>query len=213
MTENFPNPPSEPVAPAEPSSLTDDAMRRLALEAAFLRLAAGGGWSQVTLAAVAEAADLPLSTLYRLFPSRALLLPGLMAEIDRIVLESLEADPVDKENERDRLFDLLMRRFDALAPYRLSLQAIIPELPWSPLGLAAAGMGLGRAMSWMLTGAGLLTTGPLGLAQIAGLSLAWLTAFRVWLRDDSPDLGPTMAALDHALHRAEQAGRFVGMGS
>lgn len=198
--------------PPEASELTDDEVRRRVLDAAFLRLAAGGGWSQVSLAAAAKAADVPIARLYRLFPCRAALLPALMAETDRRTLESLANDPIDGETERDRLFDLVMRRFEFLAPYQLSLRAVAADVFWSPSAVMAAGLGLGRSMSWMLTGAGLLFNGPRGVAQVSGLAVVWLATFRVWLHDSSADLGPTMAALNNGLERAERTGRFVGMG-
>jgi len=38
-----------------------------------------------------------------------------------------------------------------------------------------------------------------------GLLAIWLATLKVWLEDDSPDLAPTMAALDRNLRRAESA--------
>ena len=40
----------------------------------------------------------------------------------------------------------------------------------------------------------------------------WLWTIRAWRRDDSADLSGTMAALDIALSRAEQAAGWVGVG-
>ena len=37
-----------------------------------------------------------------------------------------------------------------------------------------------------------------------GLTAIYASAMVVWLRDDSPDLGPTMAHLDKSLRRAER---------
>ncbi|MEE3092498.1 MAG: TetR family transcriptional regulator, partial [Pseudomonadota bacterium] len=45
---------------------------------------------------------------------------------------------------------------------------------------------------------------PFGLLRAKGLLAVWLITERVWLGDDSPDLGPTMAALDRNLRRAEK---------
>lgn len=59
-------------------------------------------------------------------------------------------------------------------------------------------------MSWMLEAAGIASAGPLGLLRAKGLLAVWLAVLRVWLLDESPDLAPTMAALDRHLRRAEQ---------
>jgi hypothetical protein len=44
-----------------------------------------------------------------------------------------------------------------------------------------------------------------------GLTGVWLATIRAWARDDSPDMGATMAALDSALDRAERIARPLGL--
>jgi len=52
---------------------------------------------------------------------------------------------------------------------------------------------------------------PGGWHEEAGIALGlvgvWLAAVHAWAEDESEDLGPTMAALDRALDRAEQIAR------
>ena len=43
-----------------------------------------------------------------------------------------------------------------------------------------------------------------------GLLAVWLWTIRAWRTDDSEDLSATMAALDAALRRAEQAAEWLG---
>jgi len=64
-------------------------------------------------------------------------------------------------------------------------------------------------MAWMLEAAGLGAGGLAGLARAKGLTAVWLATIRAWADDDSVDLGPTMAALDRALDRAEQVARAL----
>ena len=49
----------------------------------------------------------------------------------------------------------------------------------------------------------------IGELKLRGLVAVWLWTLRAWERDDSTDLSPTMAALDQALSRAEQAARWL----
>jgi hypothetical protein len=65
-------------------------------------------------------------------------------------------------------------------------------------------------MGWMLEGAGIAARGPRGRLRRKGLLGVWLWTLRVWQRDDSEDLSATMAALDQALARAEQAENWLG---
>jgi hypothetical protein len=59
-------------------------------------------------------------------------------------------------------------------------------------------------MHWLLDAADIATAGPSGALAIRLTGAAYLSAMRVWQRDDSPDLGPTMAALDARLRRIER---------
>src|SRR5205823_2677905 len=103
-----------------------------------------------------------------------------------------------------RLFGLLMRRIDVLQAHRagvLALLAAIPADPLLTLGLAGANL---RSMAWMLDAAGVSSAGPAGMLRTKGLLGVWLWTLRAWRGDTDPDLGPTMAALDKALERAER---------
>jgi ubiquinone biosynthesis protein COQ9 len=110
---------------------------------------------------------------------------------------------------RDRLFDVVMRRFDALQAHRGGVLAVMRALPAHP-GLALAlGLATQASMAWMLEGAGIGATGWRGLFRSKGLAVVWLYTMRAWERDESTDLSGTMAALDRALTRAEQFGDML----
>ncbi len=57
--------------------------------------------------------------------------------------------------------------------------------------------------------AGVNSSGLNGLLHVGGLEAVWLWTVRAWTRDESADLGPTMAALDHALQRAGEASQWL----
>jgi hypothetical protein len=124
-----------------------------------------------------------------------------------VLAAPVEAEP--DERPRDRVFDLLMRRFDALGPYKEALEVLSRELPGDPCAALAAGARLLRSMRWMLEAADISTDGITGVVAVKLTAAAYLAAFRAWLRDDSPDLAPTMAALDRRLRGIE---RWLGAG-
>jgi len=170
---------------------------------AALALVATEGWRQVSLAAIAAAAGLPILQVYRIFRSKQAILAALYRRVDAIVLAeppSAEAD----ERPRDRLFDLLMRRFDALQPYKPALDVLRRELPHDPPTALCAGVSLLRSMRWMLEAADIPTSGVRGAVAVKLATAAYLSAMRVWQRDDSPDLARTMASLDARLRRIER---------
>jgi len=186
---------------AAPRKKAADAETR-AVKAA-LDLAAERGWRGVALADVAQRAGLTLAELRQAFPDRQSLLDGLARLVDRAVLEGGPADA--DERPRDRLFDVMMRRFDALTPYRDGLRAVARDLGADPLAALGTARQLRRSMEWMLEAAGVAAPGPLVFVQAKGLLLVHLSVMRVWFDDDSPDLAKTMAALDARLRRAEEA--------
>ena len=172
-----------------------------------LRLAAERGWAGLALADIAAAAKLPLADLYASYPSKTAILIGLSRQVDRQVLVGLE--PGSEESTRDRLFDLVMKRFDALAPYRDGLSAVARDARRDPLA-ALCGMGqLARSMALMLEAAGVSSSGLQGALRTKGLGAIYLATMRDWFGDDSSDKARTMAALDAWLRRAETwAGRL-----
>jgi AcrR family transcriptional regulator len=168
---------------------------------AALRLAAERGWADLALADIAAAAKLPLADLYASYPSKTAILAGLGRQVDREVLAGLDAG--SEESTRDRLFDLIMKRFDALAPYRDGLSAVARDLGRDPLA-ALCGLGqLARSMALMLEAAGVSSSGLAGTLRTKGLGAIYLATMRDWFRDDSADKARTMAALDARLRRAE----------
>ncbi|MCW2247210.1 AcrR family transcriptional regulator [Azospirillum fermentarium] len=181
-------------------SAADETLRTLATAA--MDLAAARGWRRVSLSAVAERAGVPLGTLYRHARSRSDLLAAVARLADAAVLADAGGGPAD-ESPRDRLFDVMMRRFDALQPFRPGLAAVMRDLPWEPLTALAFAPAFGRSMAWMLRAAGLDPDARGGPLLVAGLGMVDARVMRVFAGDDTPDLSRTMAALDSELRRAE----------
>jgi AcrR family transcriptional regulator len=180
---------------------------------ATLRLIAEQGWRRLSMAAIAAEAGLPILTVYRLFPSKQAILCAFSRRIDETVLaappeanfpgaDSPGAD--SDERPRVRVFDLLMRRFDALGPHRDALAVLSRELPGDPIAALTLGAGLLRSMVWMLEASGIATDGLRGAIAVKLTASAYAATLRVWQRDDSPDLGQTMAALDRRLRGIER---------
>lgn len=177
---------------------------------AALALAAAKGWRGISLGEIVAAAGLPLASAYRLHSSKAGILDGLRRRTDRAVLAGPAADA--GEAPRDRLFDVLMRRFDALQPHRAALRAILRDALGDPATMLAVPKIL-ASMAWMLEGAGISTAGWSGRLRASVLAGIYLSVFRVFLDDESSDLTATMAALDRRLRGAESLLRLNRFGS
>jgi AcrR family transcriptional regulator len=176
------------------------------LVTAAFRMAGEEGWHKVNAAAAARAAGLSVAEARARFPSRASILLRFGRMADQVALR----DAPTEGSVRDRLFDLLMQRFDFLQDHREGVRALLRSLPYDPLTAALLACSTTRSMRWMLQGAGVDATGPRGDLQTHGLLAVWLWAVRAWEKDESEDLSGTMAAVDSGLQRAEGLASWLG---
>lgn len=176
-----------------------------ALITAAFRVAGEEGWQKLTIPAAARGAGLSLAEARRRFPSRVILLLRFGQLADALALQDAPAQgPV-----RDRLFDLLMRRYDALQPHRAGIKALVRALPFEPLTAMLLHEATHRSMRWMLQTAGVTANRPFGDLEVRGLTAVWYWGLRTWERDESEDLSATMATVDSALHRVDRVASWL----
>src|SRR5450759_498306 len=120
-------------AQAAPPRGTSD--REKAIDA-LMALLAEHSFEDIGLAEVAGRAGLKLSQLRAEFGSTLAVLAGHTKDIDRAVLAGDDSDMAE-EPPRERLFDVLMRRLKALAPYKEAVRSLLRSARRN-LGLAFA---------------------------------------------------------------------------
>ncbi len=179
-----------------------------ALIASFFRLVATQGWAGTSVAEAARAAALPLAEARLRFPGRA----AVLRQFGRMADQAALAETPIEGIVRDKLFDLLMRRIDALQAHRAGVIALLRALPSDPPTALLLACATKRSMRWMLHAAGVSTAGLRGGIRLRGLVGVWVWTLRAWERDESADLSGTMAALDAALRRAGRVAGWLGGG-
>jgi AcrR family transcriptional regulator len=188
-------------APKAAKAARDLSEREKVVEA-FLNLLAEKPIEQISFTEIATAADVSLADLRDMFGSKIAILAAYMKEIDRAVLAGASGDMAE-EPPRERLFDVLMRRLDALAPHKAAVRSLARSAMCNP-GLAFALNGLAvRSQQWMLTTADIGASGPKGMMRAQGLAVLFASVVRTWADDDEEGLARTMAALDRALARGQ----------
>jgi len=189
------------------SALQDPNARR-DLARAALSLAAEGPWRELTLAKLARAAGRSAADFYGASLWEAV--DCVEEAFDRAVAENLDAlDP--GQSTRDRLFDLIMRRFEAMEPHRAAVLAMEYGVDRDPVLMASAHQRNVRGARWVLALAGLEADGMTGQARAQGLGVIIGQARQAWRSDDAGDFNKTMASLDKNLRRAEEMfGRWAG---
>lgn len=181
---------------------------RADLARAALSLATATPWRDITLAHLAEAAGRPLADLYGATLWEAV--DCVEEGFDRAIAVGAGAlDP--NQSVRDRLFDLIMRRFEAMEPHRAAVLSMEHGVDRDPTLIASAHQRNVRCARWVLAVAGLEADGMTGQARAQGLGVIIGQARAAWRTDDGGDFSKTMASLDKNLRRAEEMfGRWAG---
>jgi len=175
---------------------------------ALMALLAEQSFEDIGLAEVAGRAGLKLSQLRAEFGSTLAIFAAHIKDIDRAVLAG--GDDMTDEPPRERLFDVLMRRLEAMAPSKEAVRSMMRSARRNPgLAFALNAMAV-RSHTWMLEAAGINASGKKGALRAQGGALLFARVLGVWVHDEDPALDRTMAALDRGLASAERWDGFVG---
>ncbi|MCW8915479.1 MAG: hypothetical protein OQK24_06440 [Magnetovibrio sp.] len=171
------------------------------IEAAFNRVSEYG-WRRLTMFDLSKDTGFGLDEIHDVFPTKAKLLKGYVQRVDHRVFEHYE--PNASDSTRDKIFDLMMRRFDEFNNNKSTIKAIGREACIDPETLCVSGCGLGCSMRKTLKTAGVRVSGVHGMMRVQALSVIFMATFRTWLQDNSEEMSKTMADLDKRLARAER---------
>lgn len=176
--------------------------RKAAIEA-LMALTVEQGWRHVELSDIAGRAGIPLSRLRDMFPSKGAMLAGFGRMIDAQVLDSANPELAD-EPIRERVFDVMMRRLDAMTPYKAALAEIRSAVRGDPLMAAALNQSALNSWRYLLASVNVPVEDELGPVRVQGAVLVFARTADTWLDDDDPGLSRTMARLDRELDAGER---------
>ncbi|MCK0196682.1 TetR/AcrR family transcriptional regulator [Ancylobacter sp. 6x-1] len=184
---------------------------REAILEAFLGLLAERSFETISLTDVAGRAGVSLSELRSSFGSTFDMLAGFVRATDAKVLAATEADQsseMDDEIEstgRDRLFEVLMARLDALAPHKAAIGSLARSMRRNPMLALGLNRMAVRSQQWMLAAARIENSGLKGTVRAQGLAVLFARVLRTFVTDTDPGLARTMAELDRELAKGERA--------
>jgi hypothetical protein len=185
-----------------------DLLAKLAEQA--LSLAAETPWDKVTLSDLCAAADIGLAALAKAQVTKA----HVTAHIDSLVDQAMLAvqTKVDtSQSVRDRLFDVLMGRFDAMEDQRTAWASILTAEKSDMLAGLARRARRVVSSAWALEAAGVSSGDVRGAGRAIALARILRIVENVWL-EDGPELAKTMARLDQELRAGEEwVGRIEAM--
>ncbi|MBL0941965.1 MAG: TetR family transcriptional regulator [Alphaproteobacteria bacterium] len=178
-----------------------------ALLQATLDLIKKYGWKDLHLNDIIRHLKISPAELQHFFPTKLCLLKAFFQYIDQQTLAQLEHfEP--NELPRNRLFSIIMTRFDVLSNYK----PLISELTyqgWKDVALVSQTLPQSlNILTWLLEAADVDTTELLGKIRLKIFAIFYGTTVLAWLKDDTPDMAPTMAYLDKGLAKLSQIPGF-----
>ncbi|MEC8109171.1 MAG: hypothetical protein VX106_02015 [Pseudomonadota bacterium] len=162
--------------------------------------------ADLTLAEIAAHVDVEAGLAVALAGDLQQLILGKMAALDdQAVLESFaDIEDAGVVPTREKVLEAILHRFEVYAPYRAQVQALNRAARARPDLALALGLGLHAVTRRMLAMAGDDCDGWRGSMRVKGVAGVVMFVARTWMKDDSPDLAPTMKELDRRLQQAEE---------
>jgi AcrR family transcriptional regulator len=196
-----------PARETEPKPIDPALPDRDKIIAALMALLAERRFEEISLNDIAARAGVTLLTIRQEFSGKVAILAAHAKELDRKVLAGGTTDMAE-ESPRERLFDVLMRRLEAMAGERAAIRSLLRSAMFDPpLALALNSIAV-RSQQWMLAAAGIDAAGPSGMVRAQGLALLFARVLRTFV-DDDDDNARTMAALDRELDRGGRCLRVL----
>ena len=162
--------------------------------------------ADLTVAEIAVHADVDAALAVAVAGDPQQLVLGKMGALDsQAVFESFtDIKDAGAVPIREKILEALMHRFEVYAPHRAQIKALNRAARERPDLALALGLGLQSLTRRMLAMAGDHCDGWRGFMRIKGVAGVVIVVSRVWIKDDSPDLAPTMKELDRRLQQAEE---------
>jgi hypothetical protein len=171
------------------------------LAQAAVALAGDTPWATLTLSDLCAHADVLLADCAQARITKAHVAARLDSDLDQAMLRA--TSKMDRtQGVRDRLFDALMARFDAMEENRAAWVSILDGEVGDGLARIARRARRARSGAWALEASGVTASDMAGAGRVLGLARILRLAEAAW-HGDGPDLAKTMARLDQELRKGE----------
>jgi len=175
-----------------------------------LILAQEKNWGSISFADLSKATGIGIENLQQLVPNKTQLLIWMLDEIDLRIQEECRDSFSDEDGPHERLFEVLMLRFDILNENRQAYVAIYHAIRKDPKLMAQLLPEFSNSMQLMLELVGVNSSfQELNRLKSTGLGMIYLNVFQTWVEDQSGDLSKTMAVLDKRLNQAGGMMQYV----
>jgi AcrR family transcriptional regulator len=179
---------------------------------ALMEIISRDGWQAATLDKIAELSGVTLGDMAGEIHSRFDLLDHFGRTANARALKIADEEG-GSQAVRDKLFSVLMARFDVVLPHKAAIRNLRSAARRDP-GLALYfAKSVPTYLSFLLEASGVSTASPRGFIKARGFTALYLKVVQVWLDDETEDQAKTMAAVDKMLGQAETWAKRMEQGS
>lgn len=192
--------------------MADSPLAKQILETA-LGVAESDSWENMHLYSIAQELDVSLEQIRRYYPQKDDIVEAWFDVADNAVLALKPEHDFFEQSAADRLQQMIMTWFDALAAHkRITGEMLLYKLEFGHIHLQVLGiMRISRTVQWFREAARIDTTGLRRILEETATTAIYLATFGHWLRDDSPDVQKTRDFLKQALLKSNNCAAKVGL--
>ena len=186
-----------------------DSLTEQLVEAA-LNAAEEGEWRRLTVAQLAQRANVDPDAAEVLFSSGDDVLDAFARQTDERIVSALDEEDFAEASPRERLLEALMCRLDALAPRRAAVRMFASEAQRCPTAGARMFRRIHTSMGNVLDAADLAGSELERTLRATALTYVWIRTSRRWLlEEEDRGLDAIFAMLDQELGRLETLARCM----
>ena len=161
------------------------------------------GWNDFSLEKLAKEESIKIEDLIFFFKDETKLIESFSEMIDEQVIKEVDLNEFNQNSVKDNIFELIMIRFEKLSPYKKSLDILLKQLRSKPKTLKKLAKKIFNSLDLFLEISNAKNNYVFDFLKLNIMFIIYGYTFKIWLEDDSKDMGKTMAEVDKWLSEAE----------
>mgnify|MGYP001492003495 FL=1 len=161
------------------------------------------GWNDFSLEKLAKEESIKIEDLIFFFKDETKLIESFSEMIDEQVIKEVDLNEFNQNSVKDNIFELIMIRFEMLSPYKKSLDILLKQLKYEPKTLKKLTKKIFNSLDLFLEISNAKSNYVFDFLKLNIMFIIYGYTFKIWLEDDSEDMGKTMAEVDKWLSEAE----------
>ena len=161
------------------------------------------GWNDFSLEKLAKEESIKIEDLIFFFKDETKLIESFSEMIDEQVIKEVDLNEFNQNSVKDNIFELIMIRFEMLSPYKKSLDILLKQLKYEPKTLKKLTKKIFNSLDLFLEISNAKNNYVFDFLKLNIMFIIYGYTFKIWLEDDSEDMGKTMAEVDKWLSEAE----------